>query len=171
MKSGPGLNPGGPSAPRSVSSRSPFAACTLRHVAHDNVEIVRAVLGAWNESRLDSVSHLISDDITWLEVGGRLESVGSELKGRGNVLAGMDSEVWQSYRLEPETVVELKGRVLAILREIGRGRASGLEVEGRWGYVITVRDGKIERVEAYRDPRAALDAAGVSEREIHEAAS
>jgi ketosteroid isomerase-like protein len=146
-------------------------ACTLRHVAHDNVEIVRAVLDAWNESRLDSISHLISDDITWLEVEGRLESAGSELKGRGNVLAGMDSEVWQSYRLEPETVVELKGRVLAILREIGRGRASGLEVEGRWGYVVTVRDGKIERVEAYRDPRAALDAAGVSEREIHEAAS
>jgi ketosteroid isomerase-like protein len=67
--------------------------------------------------------------------------------------------------------VGLKGRVLAILREIGRGRASGLEVEGRWGYVVTVRDGKIERVEAYRDPRAALDAAGVSEREIQEAAS
>lgn len=139
-------------------------------MARDDVEVVRAVLDAWNESRLESVSHLISDDITWLEVEGRLESAGSELEGRGNVLAGMDSEVWRSYRLEPETVVELKGRVLAILREIGRGRASGLEVEGRWGYVVTVRDGKIERVEAYRDPRAALDAAGVSEREIQEAA-
>jgi ketosteroid isomerase-like protein len=140
-------------------------------MAHDNVEIVRAVLDAWNESRLDSVSHLISDDITWLEVDGKLETAGSELKGRGKVLAGMDSEVWQSYRLEPETVVELKGRVLAILREIARGRASGLEVEGRWGYVVTVRDGKIERVEAYRDPREALAAAGVSDREVEEAAS
>ena len=140
-------------------------------MASDNVEIVRAVLDAWNEHRLDSVSQLISDDITWLEVEGRLEAAGSEIKGRGNVLAGMDSEVWQSYRLEPEIVVELRGRVLAILREIGRGRASGLEVEGRWGYVVTVRDGKIERVEAYRDPREALDAAGVSEREIQEATS
>jgi ketosteroid isomerase-like protein len=121
-------------------------------MAQDNVDIVRAVLDAWNKSRLESVSHLISDDITWLEVEGRLESAGSELKGRGNVLAGMDSEVWQSYRLEPETIVEANGRVLAILREIARGRASGLEVEGRWGYVVTVRDGRIERVEAYRDP-------------------
>jgi ketosteroid isomerase-like protein len=138
-------------------------------MAYDNVEIVRAVLDAWNEHRLDSVSDLISDDITWLEVEGRLESAGSELRGRGNVLAGMDSEVWQSYRLEPESVVELKGRVLAILREIGRGRASGLEVEGRWGYVVTVRDGRIERVEAYRDPLEALAAIGVSQRELERA--
>jgi ketosteroid isomerase-like protein len=140
-------------------------------MAGDNVEIVRAVLEAWNESRLDSVSHLISDHITWLEVEGRLESAGSEVRGRGRVLSGMDAEVWASYRLEPETVVELKGRVLAILREIARGRASGLEVEGRWGYVVTVKDGKIERVEAYRDPREALDAVGVSERELQEATS
>jgi ketosteroid isomerase-like protein len=138
-------------------------------MARDNVEIVRAVLDAWNEQRLDSVSHLIADDITWLEVEGRLDSAGSELKGRGRVLTGMDSEAWQSYRLEPETVVELNGYVLAILQEIGRGRASGLEVEGRWGYVVTVRDGKIERVEAYRDPRRALDAAGISEREFEAA--
>jgi ketosteroid isomerase-like protein len=81
----------------------------------------------------------------------------------------MDAEVWESYRLEPETVVERNGRVLAILREIGRGRASGLEVDGRWGYVVTLRDGKIERVDAYRDPRDALSALGVSERELRKA--
>jgi len=46
--------------------------------------------------------------------------------------------------------------VLAIVREVARGRTSGLEVESRWGYVITVRAGRIARVEAYRDPRQAL---------------
>jgi ketosteroid isomerase-like protein len=140
-------------------------------VAPDNVEIVRAVLDAWNEDRLDSVAHLISADIVWLEVDGRLDAVGTELKGRENVLLGMDSDAWQSYRLEPEAVVQLRGRVLALLREIARGRTSGLEVEGRWGYVVTVRDGNIERVEAYRDPGEALAAVGVTEAEVREAAA
>jgi ketosteroid isomerase-like protein len=134
-------------------------------MAGDSVEIVRAVLDAWNDHRLDSVAHLIADDITWLEVEGRLDSSGAELRGRENVLLGMDSEAWQSYRLEPETVVELNGRVLAILREVARGRASGLEVEGRWGYVVDVSDGRIVRVEAYRDADQALDAAGASEQD------
>jgi ketosteroid isomerase-like protein len=140
-------------------------------MAPDNVEIVRAVLEAWNAYDLDSVSHLIADDITWLEVEGRLESAGTELKGRDQVLTGMDSEAWQSYRLEPETIVERSGRVLAILREIGRGRSSGLEVEGRWGYVVTLRDGRIERVDAYRDPREALGALGISEQELQGASA
>ena len=140
-------------------------------MAPDNVEIVWAVLEAWNAFDLDSVSHLIADDISWLEVDGKLEAAGTEMAGRGNVLAGMDSEVWQSYRLEPEAVVEVNGHVVAILREIARGRASGLEVEGRWGYVVTLREGKIQRVEAYRDPRRALEAAGVSEDAFAEAAA
>jgi ketosteroid isomerase-like protein len=42
--------------------------------------------------------------------------------------------------------------VLAIVREVARGRTSGLEVASTWGYVITVRDGKIALVDAYRDP-------------------
>ena len=54
-------------------------------------------------------------------------------------------------------------RVLAILREVARGRTSGVEVESRWGYVITLRDGRLARVEAYRDPARALEAAGLGE--------
>ena len=68
-------------------------------------------------------------------------------------------DAWESYRLEPEEVRQVdEDRVLALVREVARGRSSGVEVESRWGYVLTVRDGQIVRVEAYRDADRALQA-------------
>jgi ketosteroid isomerase-like protein len=68
-------------------------------------------------------------------------------------------DAWESYRLEPEEVRDVdEERVLAIVREIARGRSSGLEVESRWGYLMTIRDGLVVRVEAYRDADRAVEA-------------
>jgi ketosteroid isomerase-like protein len=55
---------------------------------------------------------------------------------------------------------------VAVVREVARGRTSGLEVDSRWGYLITVEGGQIVRVEAYRDAAVALQMAGLGESEI-----
>jgi ketosteroid isomerase-like protein len=57
--------------------------------------------------------------------------------------------------------VEPKGRV--IVREVARGRASGVQIDGRRGYVITVRDRQIVRIRTYRDAGQALQAVGIGE--------
>ena len=54
-------------------------------------------------------------------------------------------------------------RVVAVVREVARGRASGIEVAGDWGYVMTIRDGRLARVEAYRNAENALAAVGLRE--------
>jgi ketosteroid isomerase-like protein len=75
-------------------------------------------------------------------------------------------EAWESYHLEVERIHDLGDRVVAVVREVARGRASGVEVDGRWGYVITVEEGLIVRIEAYRDAAQALQVGGVGESEI-----
>jgi ketosteroid isomerase-like protein len=60
-----------------------------------------------------------------------------------------------------ERIEEAGDRVLAVVREVARGRSSGLEVDGRWGYLVTVEDGLIVRIEAYRDAGQALQVAGL----------
>jgi ketosteroid isomerase-like protein len=126
-----------------------------------DVELVRAVFEAWNSGDLDRFTDLLSEDIEWHEIGGRPER--EQTRGRGTLRAGLESlfETWEYYRLEPEEILDAEDRVVAVLREVARGRASGLEIEGLWGYVITVQGGKVVRVEAYRDPRQALSAAGL----------
>jgi ketosteroid isomerase-like protein len=44
-----------------------------------------------------------------------------------------------------------------------RGASSGIEGNRRIWNVVTVTDGKITRTESYSDPRAALEAVGLSE--------
>ena len=101
-------------------------------------------------------------DVTWVEVSGRPESSG-ERHGRERLRRSIEElfEAWESYRLEIERLEPSGDLVLALVRECARGRTSGLEVESRWGYLVSVADGEITRVEAYRDPDAALAAAGL----------
>lgn len=129
-----------------------------------DVEVVEAAFAAWNRGEARAFATLADRDIVWLEVSGRPEGDGAELHGRERLRRSLESlfDAWESYRLEVERIEALEdGRVLAIVREFARGRASGAEVDSRWGYLATVTDGAISRVEAYRDPDLALARAQV----------
>ncbi len=107
------------------------------------------------------------DGIEWLEVeGGQIDNTGPETQGKAQVASMLEMlfETWEHYRLEPQDIRAVgEDRVVAVLLEVARGRASGIDVASRWGYLITIRDEKLTRVEAYRNPDQALEAAGLSE--------
>ncbi len=135
-------------------------------MSQENVEIVRRVFEAWNEGNLEDVMPFVATGVEWLEVEGVPDSTGAEIHGQAQVRSMLESlyDTWQHYRLEPEEVRAVGvDRVVAVLREVARGRASGVDVASRWGYIISFRDGKLARVEAYRNPDHALVAAGLAE--------
>jgi ketosteroid isomerase-like protein len=136
-------------------------------VSQDNVELVESALDAWNRGEIEAFAGLVAEDVAWVEVSGRPEGEAGERLGRDRMRQSLESmlEAWDSYRLEVERIDDVGDRILAIVREVGRGRASGLEIDGRWGYLLTVQNGKIARIEAYRDAALALEMAGLGESE------
>ena len=140
----------------------------VRHVSQENIELVRSAFDAWNRGEVEAFADHMVEDVAWLEVSGRPEGGVSARRGRNRLRHSLESlfEAWESYRLEVERIDDIGNRVLAVVREVARGRASGLEVDSHWGYLITVDGGQIVRVEAYRDPAVALKAAGPGESEI-----
>ena len=135
-------------------------------MSQESVKIVGSVFEAWNEGSLEDVLPFAAEGIEWVEVEGLPGIEGGDFRGKARVRSMLESlfDTWEHYRLEPEDVRAVGGdRVVAVLREVGRGRSSGAPAESRWGYVITVRDGKVCRVEAYRNPEQAFEAAGLSE--------
>jgi ketosteroid isomerase-like protein len=52
---------------------------------------------------------------------------------------------------------------LAIFNISGLGRGSGVNVDMRLAWIITIRAGKAVRIESFLDPVKALEAAGLSE--------
>jgi ketosteroid isomerase-like protein len=67
------------------------------------------------------------------------------------------------YHFEIEEARDLGEVVFLNASHRGHGRTSGAEVHGQTGYLYTVRDGKIARVEIYPNPAAALQATGLSD--------
>ena len=130
---------------------------------HPDADLARRAFDAWNSGSLDAFIAFLAEDVEWNEIGGRLDRPQS--LGRDTLREGLASlfDTWEYYRLEPEEIRPLPdGRLLAILRETARGRTSGVEIEGRWGYVITVRGDRITRVDAYREPDQAFAAVETS---------
>ena len=57
-----------------------------------------------------------------------------------------------------EEVLEIdEERVVTIQRATGRGRASGVEVDQRWGSIISVRNGKISSAHGFPSREQALE--------------
>ena len=74
---------------------------------------------------------------------------------------GLD-ETFTELRLDPQECVDAGDRVAMRLRYYGRGKGSGVVIEGElYHQVATFRDGTIVRIEYFTDWPQALEAAGV----------
>lgn len=127
----------------------------------DRVALIESAFEAWNRGDIARFTGHTAEDVVWVEVSGRPEAPGGERHGRDRLRRSLEElfEAWESYSLELERVEPAGDRVLALVREHARGRTSGVEVDSRWGYLISVENSKIRRVEAYRDPEQAVEAA------------
>lgn len=70
---------------------------------------------------------------------------------------------WEDWVLEVEELHPAGDKVVAIVRQRGRAKETGLPVDMHFGQVWTYRDGKQLRMEMYATPEEALRAAGLSE--------
>ena len=68
---------------------------------------------------------------------------------------------FSDWHFEIERFIDAGDDVVAFVREYGRGRGSGAEVEMRRANVWTFRDGKVIRMRSFSTREAALEAAGL----------
>jgi ketosteroid isomerase-like protein len=69
---------------------------------------------------------------------------------------------WESQRYEPGEFIEAGNRLITPMKTYLRGR-DGIEVQTRFAWLWSFRDGRIERVTFFQDRAEALEAAGLSE--------
>jgi len=132
-------------------------------MSEENVEIVRAVLGAWNAGEQERIMDLLDPEIVFdasrREVNPRTY-VGMD--GMRRMLADRD-EVWDEFRTEPREFVDAGDRVVVIGDWVGKGKGSGVEVRQPTAHLFTVDGGRISRWELGHSNAEALKAAGLAE--------
>jgi ketosteroid isomerase-like protein len=74
------------------------------------------------------------------------------------------TEVIEDLRFEVKEVIDLGDeRVLSVQRALGRATHTGIEMDVLWASVVTLREGKIVRLQGYWTPEQAREAVGLRE--------
>jgi ketosteroid isomerase-like protein len=137
-------------------------------MSQENVDFVRglfaaAVADADKEELLAALPQLVEGacdpEIEWIEDPGRADA--RTYRGHQGVIESWRQwlENFDEYGSELEEVRDCGDKVLATVREEGRGRASGATVSARNHIVMTFRDGKVLRYQEFYDQAMALEAA------------
>jgi ketosteroid isomerase-like protein len=133
-------------------------------MASANLDLVRSICAPWERGDF-SAADWADPEIEYVIVDG-------PSPGRWTGLAGL-AEGWRSFlnafedfRAVAEEYRELDGeRVLVPLRNIGRGRASGLElgqIQTMGANLFYLRDGKVTKLVTYMDRERALPDLGLA---------
>ena len=126
-----------------------------------NVELVRLAVDAVNHHDLATL------DAIWSEEGEFhstfAASEGRVFRGRQGIRDYFETlgDVFDDMRIEIEEITDAgEDRIVVVVRVIGRGKGSGVNVEQRNGQVWTFADQRIIRIDSYLNPTDAFDAVG-----------
>ncbi len=73
------------------------------------------------------------------------------------------ADAWDDWEMEVEEYIDAGERVVVIVNQRGRSKASGIPVDMRFAQVWTLRNGQGIRMQMYASPDEALEAVGLSE--------
>jgi uncharacterized protein len=123
-----------------------------------NVDALKRGYAALNRGDLSVVRELLHAEIEWHEPAPSPDA--GTHQGRDSFERFLRGwlESFDEFQVEPEQVVERGGRLIAVVRQTGKGRSSGVQVDARLAHVWTVEAGKAVRWEAIANPEEALAA-------------
>jgi ketosteroid isomerase-like protein len=71
-------------------------------------------------------------------------------------------EVWETFTWEPTELMESPDVVLAVVRSVGHGRGSGMDIDRHSAMLWRIPEETLLALTFYRDPFAARIAAGIA---------
>jgi ketosteroid isomerase-like protein len=129
-----------------------------------NVEIAGAVYDAWNRGDVDAL-------VAAFDANAQVRPALNTFM-RSTVYRGHDGvrdwfadtyEPWAEINIEPVRFIEAGEHVVVLLCLRARVPGGQVPVDTEIAHVVTIRKGRIVRLDGYDDPSAALSAVGAAE--------
>jgi ketosteroid isomerase-like protein len=119
--------------------------------------LAREAYATWNRGDLEAFVGFTAPDMV-IRPSGAFPDLPSEYRGHDGLRAFWRDvhEPWEELLIDVEAVEERDAVVFVTFRFRARGR-DGMTVDARFFQVGTVRDGLVQRVEAYVDEAAARE--------------
>jgi ketosteroid isomerase-like protein len=128
-------------------------------MASTNVEQMRRGYEAFNRGDFEQVVAQVDPEVGARE---RADSPDPrEFHGRTQMLEALEAlkEEFDDYRMEPVEFIEEEDYLIVVIRQSGRGRLSGVPVEGDLAHLWRLRDGRAVSLRAFSTKQEALEAA------------
>ena len=132
-------------------------------MSHENIEIVRSAVEAWNRRDSELWTNYAAPDVEWIPAGPAAVE-GTVYRGYQEVVSGLES-VWQSWDVvffEETELRDLDDGVLWLGRLNLRGAASHVELDQEFAVRFVLRVGTLVKVHAFLGGSRGLEAARLS---------
>jgi ketosteroid isomerase-like protein len=125
----------------------------------DKIQQARAAYDAWSRRDLDAFAACFSEDVELRPYLGR--GLGSTIyRGHAGLRRWFEeaNEEWDELTVDPREFQEFGDQLLVVLRAVGRGRGSHVEVEAEIVHLAEFQEGRFRRLRGFSDRRQALKA-------------
>lgn len=125
-----------------------------------SADVVRSYFRTFESGGVDAAAEFWHPEIEWRAVDGAADDVGV-IRGREALRRYYEDwiDTLAELRAEVEEILyETDDRVAAVIRNSGRGRASGAPTKGRYYVACIVREGRIVAGREYATREEALEA-------------
>jgi ketosteroid isomerase-like protein len=134
-------------------------------MSQENVEVVRQAFEAINRRDVDAFLDLAEPDLVqdWSRAVGPQSGI---YRGRAQVTRFLHSwwDAFEESVIVVDELVDAGDQVITVFHGLQRGRASGVEIEGRGAVLVwSLRDRKIGSATLYQGRDEAVEAVGLSE--------
>ena len=127
-------------------------------MAHENVEIIRRGLEAYNRGDVQTLLDISDPEAEFVPL--RSLVVGGSYRGHDGIRRFMTDvgEEWDDRRILLQELREDEGRVVLLGEFEATGKASGVEMRSPVAWIFELREGKVIRMRAYSTQEEALRA-------------
>lgn len=131
-------------------------------MSHENVEVVRRALAAFNSGEVEQVLAVVQPDFE-ARIAPELSAEPDTYRGSSGLRRYFDSfrEAFEEIRFEVEGLTDAGDSVIVGLRMTAVGKVTKIAVEQRNAGVWTIAGGKLARIDTYASLEEALRAAGL----------
>jgi ketosteroid isomerase-like protein len=128
-------------------------------MSEENLKIVQVLGDAYFRGDQQAMLELVDPDVVVTQFPDQPDA--RPYHGHDGMLKAMAEwvDTWDDYAIEAHDAKVVGDCVVASLHQRGRGKASGVEMEGDVWFVYTVRRGKVARWQMFPSEREALEAA------------
>jgi ketosteroid isomerase-like protein len=133
-------------------------------MSEEDVQLVRRLYGAWNRGDTAALRDVFDPQA---EVRPALSAFLASTIYRGH--EGVEAwfaetnEPWAALHAEPLRVLDAGERTVVTIGLSARVPGGHVDVDSEIAHVLTIREGRIVRLDGYEDPQAALAAVGLGD--------